>query len=71
VRARRTSRCRDRSSVATALVGGTVPLVAAVLTRLGFSIAAPAYLTVLAVIGLVGWVRADLPAQWVVGANPA
>lgn len=50
-----------------------MPLVAAVLTRLGFSIAAPApaYLTVLAVIGLVGWVRADLPAQWVVGANPA
>lgn len=57
--------------LATALVGGTAPLVAAVLTRLGVSIAAPAYLTVLAVIGLVGWITATLPLQWAAGVDAA
>ncbi len=53
--------------LSTALVGGTSPLVAAVLARRGLAAAAPMYLTILAVIGLIAMTRAAaLATQWTV-----
>ena len=57
--------------LAAVLLGGTAPLVAAVLTGRGFGAAAPAYLTALAVAALVAVLRVPLPEQWTIAVeNP-
>jgi MFS transporter, MHS family, proline/betaine transporter len=53
--------------LATALIGGTAPLVAALLAQRGLVAAAPVYLTILAVCGLAAMIRASsVTPQWVI-----
>jgi MFS transporter, MHS family, proline/betaine transporter len=54
--------------LATAVVGGTAPLVAALLVGRGLAAATPGYLTVLAVVGLIAMVgTAPVTSQWAAG----